>query len=168
MFLLVSPLCLDIAYQSFLFLTRTLTYTLSCFMYLSIFINTVALSCFLFYTCFFSVLNLLLLVLTRGVNVIHLFLRLSSFPFLSCDVGLMSKGPTILLHPPLYSAALWDSAELSPVLSLKLSSFLFLCHPLLRPLLAARCKSMLVQSTWIHGNFLSPIVLIWPTYPSLF
>ena len=52
---------------------------------------------------------------------------------------------TSFLHFPLFSTALWDVANSSPVYSLMLSSHLFLCPPCLLPPFTVPCKMVLAR-----------------------
>ena len=52
---------------------------------------------------------------------------------------------TTFLLSPLFSTALWDLANSSPVHSLMLSSDLFLCLPYLLPLSTVPCKMVLAR-----------------------
>ena len=59
--------------------------------------------------------------------------------------GTTNDFATSFLHFPLFSIVLWDSANSGPVLSLMLSSHLFLCLPRLLPPFTLPCKMVLAS-----------------------
>ena len=69
-------------------------------------------------------------------------------------LGTTDDFTTSFLHFSLFSIALWDLANSMPVLSLTLSSHLFLCLPCLLPPFTMPCKMVLARldewETWLY------------------